>query len=810
MSSSSSAPQREQLQQQVPWTFSAYHTVVLTEFVSALQAEVRRQQDAYDHAVEMLNASVDTGPTSDMLELGIPLHATHEEQVQVLQDMYALATLDTRALVALGPYRLLYTLKANMTRIEDERRAGAVAAGNGTGGRKMRLDRPPFVLKSETSIGTTALECNEDSPTPKHHVVPPLSVRIKAERIDNDMYEGVAQQQQFLSEHSPLASLSLSLTTATPALMPAKEERHSTKGATVSSVGGAGAGGLGGGCPPSWVTLKKEAAQPPPSNDTYNGAYFVPCPTPTGAPLARYVSLSARSLSTNNSTQSPSAPLPTLVAPVSSWSKVMSSTNGKKRPAALSSQVPKRCRSVTTSQANAVAADKELFLSQAQRPKVACMQNRVRLLHRPHSPSSPSKETREGDRALQLWWRVWPNFAPMWLPDVRKSEQQQRTTTAPPSIPHECVRPTPAMVAALIRVAEQNYERDCERCAAKQAYLTTMLDTPESLRVSGVALGTADAKNAGQATLETSLVLPDPQALRQLQDELASAQAKLNSAYAERLALLRELKAALQDESVVCVDGATVSEAGETKHAAPSPVSRAQHRAASPSGGLKRSQRSSSTHYATRASTAIDVEARNADRRGEGEAVSDISTKSAAAGVAALELLHSALADPTSLLQKAYKARDSLAFCSSEVASSARTRGPRSQAASEETWDLPNGIIGINLPSLEHDRNAPDLMEYLWPEDLDALIRHELRGVVSAKSHNPEARSVHVVLSAVQVRQLEEAACAVSTGDSASQLQVVVLPMVAGSLMAHPKFVESGWLYVHGRGETIGAEVELN
>ncbi|CAG9572799.1 conserved hypothetical protein [Leishmania major strain Friedlin] len=809
MPSSPSAPQREQQQQQQPWTFSVYHTVVLTKFVSALQAEVRCQQDAYDHAVEVLHASADTGPTSDMLKLGIPLYATHEEQVQALQDKYALATLETGALVALGPYRLLHTLKAHVTRIEDERRAGAVAAGNGRGVRKMRVGRAPFVRKSETSIGTAALGGGEAGQTPQRRGAPPMSVRIKVECIDDDKCGGVAQQQQqqSRSEHAPLVSRSPLSTAATPA----KTENPSATGASVSSAGGAGGGGVSDGCPPSWMTLKTEAAEPPPSSETYNGAYFIPCPTPTGAPIARYVSSSVCSLSANNAVQSLSAPLPPLVAPVNCGTNVMSIASNRKRPAALPSQAPKRCRSVTVSQANAVAMDETPFLSQAQRAKIVRMQEHVQFLGQASPPSSPSKEKLEGDRALRLWWRVWPSSPSMLPPGAEESERQQCAAAAPPPAQHACVRPTPSMVAALIQVAEHNYKRDSERCAAQQAYLATLLVAAESLGVSGAAAGTGDTENAEQAPMVTTLESLHPKTVRQLQDELASKQSKLDSAYTERLALLRELTEVLRDESAVCVDEATASEAGEVKHAAPSSTPHSQCRATSPSGGRKRSRRTSSARHATRSSsTAVDVEVLDADRRGGEQAVVDTAVRSAAAGASALELLHSSLTDPASLMRKVHKARESLAFFSSETSSAEVTLGSRSQASSEETLNLPNGIVGINLPSLEHDRNAPELAEYLWPEDLDARIRHELRGVVSAKSRNPEASSIHVVLSAAGVQQLEEAARAVSTVDPASQLRTVVPPLVVGSIMAHPKFVENGWLYVHGRGETIVADVELN
>ncbi|TPP50974.1 CAP-Gly domain family protein [Leishmania donovani] len=773
----------------------------------ALQAEVRCQQDAYDHAVEVLHTSADTIPASGMLKLGIPLYDTHEEQIQALQDKYALATLETGALVALGPYRLLHTLKAHVTRIEDERRAGAVAAGNGGGVRKMRVGRAPFVRKSKTSIDTATLDGGKAGQTPQRRGVPPMSVRIKEERIDDDKRSGVAQQRQSLSEHSPLVSQSPLSTAATVA----KAENPSAKGASVSSAGGAGGGGWGDGCPPSWMTLKAEAAEPPPSSETYNGAYFVPCPTPAGAPIARYVSSSVCLLSANNAAQSPSAPLPPLVAPVNCGTKVMSSASKKKRPAALPSQAPKRCRSVTVSQANAVATDETPFLSQAQRAKMVRMQEHVQFLGQASPPSSPSKEKLEGDRALRLWWRVWPSSPSLLPPDAEESGRQQRAAAAPPPAQHACVRPTPAMVAALIQVAEQNYKRDCERCAAQQAYLATLLVAAESLRVGGAAAGTGDTGNAGQAPMEATLESLHPKAVRQLQDELSSKQSKLGSAYAERLALLRELAEALRDESAVCVDEATASEAGEVKHAAPSSTPHSQYRAASPSSNRKRSRRASSTRHATRSSpTAVDVEVLDADRRGGEQAVANASTRSAAAGASALELLHSSLTDPASLMRKVHKARESLAFFSSETSSAEVTLGSRSQASSEEALDLPNGIVGVNLPSLEHDRNAPELAEYLWPEDLDARIRHELRGVVSVKSRNPEASSIHVVLSAARVQQLEETARAVSTVDPVSQLRTVVPPLVVGSIMAHPKFVENGWLYVHGRGETIVAGVELN
>lgn len=806
MPSSSSAPQREQQRQQQPWTFSAYHTVVLTNFVSTLQAEVRSQQDAYDHAVEVLHASADTGPTSDMLKLGIPLYATHEEQMQALQDKYALATLDTGALVALGPYRLLHTLKAHMTRIEDERRAGAVAAGNGRGIRKMRLGRAPFVSKSETSVDTAALDGGKASRTPQPRGVPPMSVRIKVERVDDDKCSGVAQPEKSLSERSPLVSLLPLSTAATPA----KRENLSAKGASVNSAGGAGGGGWGDGCPPSWMTLKTETAEPPLSSEAYNGAYFVPCPTPTGAPIARYMSSSICLLSANSAAQSPSAPLPPLVAPVNCGTKVMGSASRKKRPAALPSQAPKRCRSVTMAQVNAVPTDETPFLSQAQRAKIARMQEHVQFLDEASPPSSPSKEKLEGDRALQLWWRVWPSSPPMLPADAEESGWKQSAAAAPPPAQHTRVRPTPAMVAALIRVAEENYKRDCERCAAQQAYLATLLVAAESLRVSGAAASTGATGNAGQAPKETTLASLHPKALRQLQDELASKQSKLDSAYAERLALFRELTEALCVESAVCVDETTASETGGVKHAAPSSTPPSQCRTTSPSGARKRSRRTSSTRHATGSSTTVDVEGLDADRRGGEQAVADTSAKSAAAGASALVLLHSSLTDPTSLMRRVHKARESLAFFSSETSSAEVTLGSCSQASSEETLDLPNGIVGINLPSLEQDRNAPELAEYLWPKDLDARIRHELRGVVSARNRNPEASSIHVVLSAARVQRLEEAARAVSTVDPVSQLRAVVPPLVTGSIMAHPKFVESSWLYVHGRGETIVADAEFS
>ncbi|KAG5507332.1 hypothetical protein GH5_07426 [Leishmania sp. Ghana 2012 LV757] len=800
MSSSSSAPQREQQ----PWTFSAYH-VVLTKFVSALQAEVRRQQDAYDHAVETLHASADAGSTDNALELGVPPYATHEEQVQILRDTYALATLDTGALVSLGPYRLLHTLKAHMTRIEDERRAGAVAAGNGIGGRKRRLGRDALVLKSERGIDTAALDGGEGSQAPQHHGMTPLPVRIKAERSDDDKLDGVAQQQPCVGNRSPIASLSSSSTAATPAPLSAMTEHRSTKGTTVSSAGGAGAGDLSGGCPPSWITLKKEAEKLPPSSEIYNGAYFVPHATPTGAPIPRYVSSSTRSLSANNA-----APLPTLVAPVSCTTKVRSSGTRKKLPAPLLSKAPKRCRSVSTSQATAAAADEAPLLSRVQRAKITRVQERMQFCDQAPSASSPSKGNGEGDPVLRLWWRVWPNSSPTMLANSEENGRRQCAAAAPPPAPHMRVRPTPTIVSALIRVAEQNYKRDCERCVAQRTYLAALLEKATSWWGSSSAAGTAGSRNAEQAALVTSPELPHPEALRQLQDELACKQAKVDSAYAKRLSLFRRLTEALQDEPGVCVGGAMAPEAGEAGHAAPSSTPHAQHRAASPPGDQKRCRRSTSTRPPTRASTAIDIEALEDDRGEKLEADSHTAAKNAAAEACAVELLHSSLTDPISLLRHVCKARGSPVFSSSETAAEALTPAPCLQATSEEHWDLPNGIVGIDLPSLEHDRNAPELAEYLWPEDLDTRIRHELRGVVSAKSHNPDARSVHVVLSAAQVRRLEEAARAVSTVDPASQIRLAVPPVVNGSIMAHPKFLESGWLYVHGRGETVVAGVELN
>ncbi|KAG5481218.1 hypothetical protein CUR178_06450 [Leishmania enriettii] len=800
MSSSSSAPQREQQ----PWTFSAYHAV-LTKFLSALQTEVRRQQDAYDHAVEILQASADSGSIDNALELGVPLYATHEEQVQVLRDTYALATLDTGALVSLGPYRLLHTLKAHMARVEDERRAGAVAAGNGIGGRKRRLGRDALVLTSERGIDTATLDGGEGSQAPQHHGMTPPPVRIKAERSDDDKLDGVAQQQPCVGNRSSLASLPSTSTASTPAPISAMTQHRSTKGATVSSAGGAGAGDLSGGCPPSWITLKNEAEKLPPSSEVYDGAYFVPHATPTGAPIARYVSSSARSLSARNA-----APLPTLVAPVSCTAKVLSIGKRKKLPAPLLSKAPKRCRSVSTSQATAATADEAPLLSQVQRAKIARVQERMQLCDQAPSASSPSKGNGEGDPVLQLWWRVWPNSSPTLLANSEENGRRQRAAAAPPPAPHMRVRPTPTIVSALIRVAEQNYKRDCERCAAQRAYLAALLEKATSWWGSSSAAGTAGSQNAEQAALVISPELPHPEALRQLQDELACKQAKVDSAYAERLALFRRLTEALQDEPGVCAGGAMVSEAGEVGHAAPSSMPHVQHRAASPPGGQKRSRRSSSTRPPTRASTAIDVEALEDDRGGKLEADSHTAAKNAAAEVCALELLHSSLTDPISLLRHVCKARGLPVLSSSETAAEAVTPAPCLQVTSEEHCDLPNGMVCIDLPSLEHDRNAPELAEYLWPEDLDARIRHELRGVVRAKSHNPDARSVHVVLSAAQVRRLEEAARAVSTVDPGSQIRLAVPPVVDGSIMAHPKFLESGWLYVHGRGETVVAGVELH
>ncbi|GET87983.1 hypothetical protein, conserved [Leishmania tarentolae] len=803
MSSSSSALQQEQ---QKPWTFSAYHAVALTTFVSALQAEVRCQQDSYDQSVEVLHASTGTGPTEDMLKLGIPLYATYEEQLQALQDKYALATLDTGALVALGPYRLLHTLKAHMMRIEEERRAGAVAAGNGGGVRKMRLGRAPLELKLETSIGADALNGGEGRQTPQRGRAPPMSVQIKAERVDDDRCDVVTQQQQSLSKNSPCVSLSDLLTAATPA----KAESTSAKGANVSSAGSAGAGGWGDGCPPSWMTLKAVAAESQLSRETYNGAYFIPFPTPTGAPIARYVSSSARLLRANSAAQPPSVPLPPLVAPANCGTKMRNSAVRKKHLAALPSQAHQRYRSVATSQANAASMGETPFLSQTQRAKITRMQEHVQFLEEAPPPSSPSKEKLADDRALQLWRRVWPRSPSMLPADAEESGRQQRAAAAPPPPQHAFVRPTPAMVTALIRVAEQNYKRDCERCAAQQACLPTLLAMAESLSVSGSAAGTGGTGPSWQSPTEAPPKSMDQRALSQLQDALALTRSKLDSAYAERMALFRELAEALHEEAVLCVDEASACETGKLTHAAPSSTPHSQQRATSSLGGRKRSRRSRSTPHATRSFTSTDVDVSNADLRDEEQAVADTSTKSALPAASALELLHSSLADPTALMRKVQKARESLAFFSSETSSAAVTLRRPSQVASEETWDLPNGIIGINLPSLEHDRHAPELAEYLWPKDLDVRIRHELRGVVSAKSGHPEASSIHVALSAAQVQQLEEVASAMSTVDAAAQLRAVAPPVVVGSIMAHPKFVESGWLYVHGRGEMIVADVELN
>ncbi|KAG5480570.1 hypothetical protein LSCM1_06274 [Leishmania martiniquensis] len=788
--SSSCASQQVQQQQQQPWTLSAYHTV-LTKFVSALQAEVRRQQDTYDHAVEILHASADAGPTNAMQKLGVPLFVTHEEQMQALRDTHALATLGTGALVALGPYRLLHTLKAHMTRIEDERRAGAVAAGSGIGAGKRRLGGDVLVLKSERSIGTTALEGGARSQTLRHHDMSSLPVRIKAERSDDDALDAVAQQWPSASDCSPPASPSPSSTDAMLAPMSAVAGHLCTKGVTPSSASGTGAGGLSDGCPPSWITLKREAETKPPSSDIYNGAYFVPHPTPAGAPIARYVSSPARSPSANNAASPPSAPLPVLVAPVNSMKKATSST-AKKRPAALPPRAHKRCRVASTSLTSAVAAGDAPLLSRAQRPKITRIQECAQLFDPAPSAPSLSREKKEGSLALQLWWRIWPS-----------------SSSASPSAPHVCLRPTPTIVAALIRVAKENYKRDCERGAAQQAYLAALLDTAVTQRTGSAAGGRAGARSAGQAALDTPPELPHPEALRQLQDELASRQAKLDSAYAERLALLGQLTEALQSESLACVGRAIASEVGEAGHAAPPSLPHVQHSAASSSGHRKKSRPSSSNGRPTCASTATDVEVAEDHLGAKLKAASQISAKNAAPGARALELLRSSLADPISLLRNISKARASLAFSSSETGPEAVTLRPRLQATSEESEDLPSDIICIDLPSLEHDRTAPELAEYLWPEDLDARIRHEMRGVVCATSDHTAAWSAHVVLSAAQVRRLEAAARAASTVNTASQLRAVVPPVVNGSIVVHPKFLASGWLYVHGRGETIVAAVEL-
>ncbi|KAG5507059.1 hypothetical protein JKF63_05805 [Porcisia hertigi] len=823
MSSSPSVTQREQQQQQQqrPWTFSAYHTTVLTNLVNMLQAEVRRQQDAYDHAMEVLHASADPGPSSDILDLGVPLYATREEQVQVLRDTYALATLDTGGLVALGPYRLLHTLKAHITRIEDERRAGAVAAGNGTGGRKVHPDRAADVLKSETSVDTTAQRRCKGGQSSQCRGVTPSPLRIKTERSENDAgYDGVAQQHQpSLSKSPSPPSGSLSLIAATSTQMPAKMEHHRNKGATVHSTGDAGAGRSGDSCPPSWMTLMKEAAKRSlPAENNYNGAYFIPFPTPTGSPLARYVSSSIFSRASGDATQlsTTSWSLPTLVAPVDPGTRVRDHSRKRKRAAARSSQASKRCRSVSASQASVVAVEEMPLLSQAQQSKITRLQEHMRFpcqAPRSSSPPTPTKDNLTEDHLLRLWLRVWPRPSSMSVADAEEcGRRPQRGTTTPPFAPHACIRPTPAMVTALTRLAELNYKRDCEQNMAQREYLATLLSTSAFPRVSGAAADAAVTGKPARATSETSVEsTPRPEALQHLHDELVRKRAQLDGAYAERMALFQELTEALRDASAVCVEGATADGAGEARRPPlPFRMSYTQRSAVSPSGSREKSQRPNTHGPATGAPTAIEAEVVDADGNGEKKAVVDLPTRSAAKPASALALLHTTLNDPTLLLRQVRKAREALAFFPTDMDSSAAVLESRPHDASEETWDLPNGIVSIDLPPVEHDRDAPELREYLWPEDLDARIRHELRGFVSSKSHSPKASSVHVVLSAAQVRRLEETACAVSTVDPTSELGTVVPPVVGGSVVAHPRFVKFGWLYVHGRGETIVSNVELN
>ncbi|KAK7199030.1 hypothetical protein NESM_000871200 [Novymonas esmeraldas] len=698
---------------QQPWTCSAYHSVAVTRFVGALQAEVRRQQDAFDHAAEVVHA----GATSEMHELNIPLYGSPEEQLSALQETHALATLDTPALVALGPYRLLHTLRAHMTRIEDERRAAATAAGNCNGGATAREHTAAHLcVKGEAAATTAAASPTQSSAAVRVKVEEPPSAE---ERCGG---EAVRDRPDATSESSPLPSTPTAL--APPAKTELGDNDDNGRGAARRP-----ATDLRDGCPPSWRPHKEEAAAaaaaaaglPTSLGGGCTGTYLVPHPTPNGAPLARYTSITPLALSASSTTTAMSSPppvLPTFVEVVRTADTAAARAAGvPTRRGAPSSPPLRRCRSASPSETRAVPA----ATPPPRRPSLVSMRSHkhVRLSSSPVALSSAHDAEAE-DRVRLLWRRVWP------VPSVEDPVSGEANTGQchGEASPHASIRPTAAMTAALLRVAEQNYARDRERCAAQREYIAGLRETPTMPLV----------------------------ALRHLKEELAQKSADLDAAHARRRALLLDLADAIAEEAALAL---------------------------APCGGR------------------VGPPAADGDHD---------ESEAEAAAASALRVLRASLADPALLKRTTTKARTSFVRTSAATASPAATQAATQEAtASGETWELSNGIVGIRLPSLEDDANAVDLAPYLWPNDLDSRIRHELCGVVSCKSHAPNGGSAHVVLSATQVRRLEEVAAAAAT----SVADADVPPLVGCGTMSHPRYVHGGWLYVHGRGEVIVADVEL-